>query len=416
LLGHSEFAVRFFSPFTYALGSLVVFLTTREVYDQRSAFWAALSWLLLPSVSLSASVMSTDPFMLMMEALVLYSFVKAIKTEHLIYWISLGVFLGLSILSKYTALFFIISAFIYLFWSQRYLLTKPSIYLSVGICFIILWPNLLWNMHHHFLAIQHVSQHNLALNQASFHPFGLIKFWLAQMGMLGPFFLIALFFLIKERHTWKLEQSDKLFLSFILPLFITVSLEELLVHGYDNWAAGIYMPLIIWLSHYLVQTHRLNYLKWNLKFSLLMLVIVYGVELTLHLNSWQLYDRINPYKRQQGWHQTQAQMQALQQQYPHTNYLFDSRVNLFKSLFYLGLNPTDVYFWGNQQAAQNEYNLNTQLENAKGESFIFITNFPDQADLFKLFRSAKLIQVIKLPVSSDKNENLYWFLLVDYRG
>ncbi len=415
-LGHSEFAIRFFSPFSYAIGSYFVFLTAKEVYDLRSAFWAGLSWLLLPAVSLSASIISTDPFLLMFEAIALYCFVRALKQDTLTSWLYLGLFLGLSLLCKYTALLLLVSPLIFLAWSKRYrpLLAKPGIYLALTLSLLLLLPNFWWNMQHHFLSIQHVVQHNIALDQASFHPLRLLGFWAAQVGIAGPFFLLAFISLIYQYRGLPKKDNDKLWLSFILPIFCVVSVEEFLVHGYDNWAAIMYIPLVIWLSHYLITSKHINLLKWNLSVSLLILVLAYAFELTMHFCDWQLYNRVNLYKRQNGWHQTQAEMRPLRQYYQNDKYLLDGRNIFFKSLYYLQLNPSNAYLW-NAGGNQNQYNLSTHLEDAAGQNFIFITNNPGDTGLYQHFQSHKLIKEINLPVSKDKTERLYWIFLKNYR-
>lgn len=417
-LGHAEFAVRFFSPLSYAVSTAAIYLSAKELYDQRSAFWAALSWLLAPAISFSAAIISTDPFMLMFEALSFYALVKALKHQHILAWIGLGLCMGLSFLSKYTALFFMVSMAFYLLWSKprRKLLLTKGPYLAVLISSLVLLPNLVWNLNHHFVAFNHVSEHNIALTQMGLHPLKLITFWLAQMAMMGPILGVA-FVVQLIQLKWPLKpEPDKLLFSFIFPLFLAVSIEALLVRAHSNWGVGIYIAVIIWVSHYLVQTKKIIYLKWSVGIHCVAMLFFYSAEIVMHHNHWLLKDRYNIYRREQGWHQALPSLKTLHQHYKKANYLFSDRTTLFKSLYYLPISPEQAYSWNPSQKPEDQLDLNTSMKTKKAQNFVWITEDPNNVEIREDFRSLRVVKKIDVPISQDKHKTLYWVWLSHYKG
>jgi 4-amino-4-deoxy-L-arabinose transferase-like glycosyltransferase len=60
LLGNEEVGVRFFSPILHFITGWIVYLTAKE-FDERAAFWAGLVYLTMPAISVSSTIISTDP-------------------------------------------------------------------------------------------------------------------------------------------------------------------------------------------------------------------------------------------------------------------------------------------------------------------------------------------------------------------
>ncbi len=417
-LGHSEFAIRIISPLSYALSSYWIYLSAALLYNVRTAFWSGLSWLLLPGVIFSAAIISTDPLMLLFWSLAFYAFVKALADSHWRWWMVLGLALGLSILSKYTAAFFAISMLCYLILSPRYrhYLKSTKLYAAFLIALLILLPNLVWNVEHHFAAFSHVAQHNLSLEQVGFHPLKLLEFLAAQLGVFGPVLAIAVVaqcFQLK----WPLRQEeDSLILCFMVPLFFVVCLEALLVRSYANWAAGIYVTATIWATHYLLGAQRFKYLKWSTMVYALGMLLFYSFELYLHANTLLLNDKINFYKRELGWRQAAPVLKELYQQHPDVNYLFQDRIILFKSLYYMRLDPQKAYSWNPGQVPEQQFDLNTDMNTTWGQNYILISKEPSNPDINSHFRQARPLGKLELRISRDKVQTLYYSELIDYKG
>src|SRR5262249_12052746 len=79
IFGNSEWAIRFFSPITYLFSALLLYGCGKILYDDTIGFWSGLTVLLLPGVTYSAAIISTDPILLLFWCLAFYAFINACK-------------------------------------------------------------------------------------------------------------------------------------------------------------------------------------------------------------------------------------------------------------------------------------------------------------------------------------------------
>src|SRR5262249_50368562 len=97
--GDSEFAVRLAAPLLRAGAGGFVYAIAARLYDRRIGFWAALAYLSLPGVSLSAFIISTDAVLLPCWAAALYAFIRAREPgAGRGWWIAVGIAAGLGLL------------------------------------------------------------------------------------------------------------------------------------------------------------------------------------------------------------------------------------------------------------------------------------------------------------------------------
>src|SRR5579862_7884994 len=73
--GDSEFAIRLSAPLLHAGAAGIVYAIAVRLYDRRTGFWAALAYVTLPGVSLSAFIISTDAVLLPCWAAALYALI-----------------------------------------------------------------------------------------------------------------------------------------------------------------------------------------------------------------------------------------------------------------------------------------------------------------------------------------------------
>ncbi len=63
--GNSEAIIRLFSPLVYFISAYFMFLIASNLYNRQIGFWTGISFLLLPGVSYSSTIASTDPLLLL---------------------------------------------------------------------------------------------------------------------------------------------------------------------------------------------------------------------------------------------------------------------------------------------------------------------------------------------------------------
>ena len=99
--GQAEACIRLPSPILHTATALVIYALATRLYDQRTGVLAALAFALLPGVSVSAAIISTDVPLLLCWALGLLGFSALFDTKS--WWpaLVLGAALGAGLNAKY---------------------------------------------------------------------------------------------------------------------------------------------------------------------------------------------------------------------------------------------------------------------------------------------------------------------------
>ena len=105
LFGSSFEVLKIIPMGAYILSSLVIYLISQELYgNKKLAFFSGVTFYLLPAVSVSSFLISTDVILILFWSLSLLFLIKIRKNPKLINFFLLGIFLGLSFLAKYAAI------------------------------------------------------------------------------------------------------------------------------------------------------------------------------------------------------------------------------------------------------------------------------------------------------------------------
>lgn len=251
LFGSSFESLKYFPLIFYFFTSCIVYFLSLELYNnKRLALVSGISFYLLPSVSLSSFLISTDVVLIFFSSLVLLMILKIRKNPKLINFTILGIFFGLSFLSKYAAIYYIFSLILLLILDkktkQAFSTNKVNLF-TFFFCFsIVLFPNILWNIHNGWITLFHTSD-NAGLNRMSPKILQGLEFVLSQAVMLGPLLVMFFIFFIKRV---KLNLQTIFLLIFSAPVFFIVLIEGILVRANANWAAiGIIPIFLILISH-----------------------------------------------------------------------------------------------------------------------------------------------------------------------
>ena len=272
LLGDTVFGVRFFSPILHGLIAWMVFAAGRLLFDGRTGFWAALIYLLAPGVTVSATLMSTDPPMMLGWAVALYALARAMTKEGLQgegglavgWWLVLGAAIGFGLLSKYTIIAFAGGCLGYFLFArqdgpiwrrppQGARLIGPAIALAAAV--IVFSPNLIWNAAHDFASFSHVGDNAKLGGGAQFRFDKLGEFAGAQFGVFGPISLLALIGAALFGD-WRHEWPYRLLFWLCLPLLIAMVAQSFLSRAHPNWAAPAYIAGSILAAAWLLDLGR----------------------------------------------------------------------------------------------------------------------------------------------------------------
>jgi len=175
-------------------GNLVLIYTLGlQIFNRTVARRALLLALCLPMLNIVGIVMLPDGPLVFFHLLALNLLVSAIRTDGKRRWYLGGVALGAELLSKLTAVFTVVSLFLFLAVcpAQRVWLRRKEMYVAILLAIVVFSPFLYWNLTHDWASVR------LQLwerHQEGFGP-GLAKlgeFLFEQLANTSPFLVIPL--------------------------------------------------------------------------------------------------------------------------------------------------------------------------------------------------------------------------------
>lgn len=414
LFGNGYFGIRFIVPICYLLIAYFLYLAAKKLFSEKEANWVALSFIFMPSITFSATIISTDPIMMMFWALALYLFIYAVKEKNISYWILAGIAVGLSALAKYTGLVFLLSLVLYLIFCRevRFWLKSYKLYLMLIAVALVILPNIIWNMQHGFSAIKHVAEHNADIHSLQIHPVHLLNFILSQLGVFSIIFMPIYIYCVFKKKYWQDERLRLLWwfsLPMLLMIIITTLLSEASVRA--NWAVTAYLAGIILVVSILVNKQAYSWLKINLGYCLIASLFFYGFDFGLchQLITLKHYPKF--YRTAFGWQQAGQEINLLQQKYPQANFIMASRELWAKSVYVAKLPLNKVYAW------KEKLDVLAPIEKAKHQDFIFLNDESTlPADIKHSFKNSQKLKPIYLKHGQDTLGIIYVFYLPDFQG
>ena len=250
VFGNSFFVIKMISVLIYCVSSYVVFLISKKLYKNFDlALLTAMSFFLMPAVSVSSFLVSTDIVLVLFWSLALLQTLIIKEKPSILNFILLGVLVGLAFLAKYAAIYFIVSMmFLLLEKKMRNIFFKNKLFI---LCFVltfvvIIAPNIIWNINNGWVTFEHTAD-NAALDRYGLHLTEGLKFVGSQIIMVGP--LIFLFFVFGFAKNFINDFNTRFLLIFSLPAFVIVLFESFLVRANANWAAVSLISFLILFVH-----------------------------------------------------------------------------------------------------------------------------------------------------------------------
>lgn len=425
--GDGTFCIKSGALLLYPLITLLIWATARRLFGGRVAFWSALAFLLLPGVSLSSLIISTDVPFFLFWTLALYAYLRATESDGWGWWLLAGAAAGLGLLTKYTMVIFALSVLLHLALTPglRRHFRNPRLYAAMALALLVFAPNLWWNAQHGWPTLRHTEDISHLNGEAGLHWNHLGEFLGGQFGVMGPVFFAAWLALTLWRpRSWYADPRYRFLACFALPFLGLISLQALAGRANANWGAMAYASATIFLVALLLQRGRTTLLATGLAFNLLLMPIAY------HFDAWTRYfvveqvDHSNvgkclgawvrfqdcgefttlpdPYKRVRGWAELGRQTQLLRAQYPDALLLGDSRDVLAELMYYVHPHPLDAVLWNPQHVMDSHYALSTTMDDKLGRSFLYVTEGDKLSpDLLRSFDSAEALPPLHVTVHRD---------------
>jgi len=369
--GDGEFAVRLAAPLLHAVAAGLVYGIAARLYDRRSGFWAALAYLTLPGVSLSAFLISTDAVLLPCWAAALYAFLRAREPNGARWWLVAGVAAGLGLLAKYAMVYWFISAFglVLLVPAERRHL--PGLLGAAAIAFLLYLPNLWWNWSHGFVSYLHVRD-NAELAGGLLHPGAFFEFLGSQLGVVGPLFFLALMAILARPRALA-EPRARLLAAFALPTLALMLGLSLLSRAEPNWAAPAYVSAIVLVVGSLLERGRYRLTAASVALNLGAAIVLFGMTDALAAAGVAVPAKYDPLHRLRGWRELGQQVSTLLAAHPGLTLLADDRELLAALIYYVRPHPMGAVEWNPIPGITDQWRLVNNIGDHQGEDFLAVT-------------------------------------------
>lgn len=253
LLGHTETGVRLASVLAMAVASVYLVAIAKRWISPFAAFGTAVLSQSILEFNIGGLLATPDGLQAAAWAGASYHVARAYDEGKLTQWILGGLWFGFGMLSKYTMIIFLPSAFFYGIFSEKHRKRLASIcpYAGVLIGSIMFMPVIFWNAKNGWSSFRHVAYIGGANEQFAIHFKYFADYLASQAGLLSPlvFILITLAWSLALRKRYKAENWIYPYLFFTsFPMFAGFALLSLHSRVYGNWPAAGYLTASILIA------------------------------------------------------------------------------------------------------------------------------------------------------------------------
>jgi 4-amino-4-deoxy-L-arabinose transferase-like glycosyltransferase len=159
LFGTSLVGIRFFSALALSIVMVLTGLMTRELGGTiRAQMVASLAAAIAPMSLIMGAMFQYTAFDYLWWVLIAYLMLRLLKSNDPRWWLGIGVVIGLGLLTKYTMAVYVVGiiAGVLLTSSRRYL-KSPCFWGGVALSVLIILPNFIWQIQHHFIVLTFLS-------------------------------------------------------------------------------------------------------------------------------------------------------------------------------------------------------------------------------------------------------------------
>ena len=283
LLFHSEFALRLSSIIFMTIDTYIIYRLGCVIKSKLAGFYAAL----LYTASLYCFIITgifilPDTPLMMFTLLSIYCFLDGTHRSTSMLWG--GLYAGLALLSKYSAIFIWVGVGLYVLLYDRKQLKNKYLYLAALISAICLLPVLIWNMENDFISFTFHGDRVSLFGKPQ--PLNFLAEILGEFGYNNPInyvlIIIALLVLWKG-NKYMDAMPRRLLLCFALPFIATFWFFSMTRPILPHWSAPAFSLLLLFPASYLADKQNVANLEVRLPksiiatLSLMIFVLFVGV-------------------------------------------------------------------------------------------------------------------------------------------
>jgi undecaprenyl-diphosphatase len=253
LFSNSELFVRFSSIIVTIILSILTWKFVKKIFNETVACASVVVLNTLPLMLVGSVIITPDTPVFLFLAFSVYFLWRLVESNEVKYWYIIGLFFGLSLLSKYTAILFVLSLVTYMLLDGRIKwLKNKHFYFMFIVAFITFLPVIIWNSQNEWVSFAFQFKHGLSNNKL--HLKYIFEYLGTQCLIAGPFIfisgIIASISYLKSKNT--IYKHKQLFLfSFSIPIIAIFIFTALKRYPGANWPASGYFAFSIMTAQYL---------------------------------------------------------------------------------------------------------------------------------------------------------------------
>ena len=218
IFGASDWSYYFLSQIFVTVTFFFVWKFSNEIFEDK--IYSLISVLVLSGIyfyNFTTPEFNVNVSQLPFWALSVYFFWKGINFNRKIHWVFFGIFSALGFLSKYLFIYLLLSLFIYFIFNlKKFKKLIPNYFFSIIIYLILLIPHFIWLFENNFITIFYGLNRSGLSNIATINHFiNPVIFFIKQILILIPFFIMFFFILKKIKLKFTIKNKKILFLIFI---------------------------------------------------------------------------------------------------------------------------------------------------------------------------------------------------------
>lgn len=260
LFGDTPFGIRILAVVCSFLSSIFIYKIGKKLLNEKVGLISGIFFQIIPLFSAFGVIFTIDSPFILFWIISMYLFLLAIEGRK-VYWLILGITIGLGLLTKYTMAFFYLCMFIFLIkWQRDYsfsthgnkinIFKNTAIYFCILISMVVFSPVIIWNFQHEWVTVKHTAGQAHVYEGFRISLKFFAEFVGSQLLIITPLvFIFGLYFLLKPSALNLNSKVHWFFISFSLPVLIFFLLKSLHGKVQANWAMTAYIPFLLILAY-----------------------------------------------------------------------------------------------------------------------------------------------------------------------
>jgi undecaprenyl-diphosphatase len=254
LFSDAEFFVRFSSVAVTAAVSVLVWKFAKELFNETAAAASVIIINSLPLMLAGSLIITPDTPVFLFWSFAVYFLWRASVSRcgETKYFYLTGLFFGLALLSKYTAVLFAPCVLCYMVFDKKlFWLKNKHFYFAFVLSFAVFLPVLVWNAQNGWISFSYQLGHGLSSREIHFNY--VFEYLGAQALVAGPFVFFAGFAAVISKIKRKAFDSKTVFLSsFSIPVILFFAATALKRYPGANWPSFAYFSFSVLTAAYLL--------------------------------------------------------------------------------------------------------------------------------------------------------------------